>query len=111
MQAIDLNHKKMHVVETAQNGVVNDQTIFAFQQKGDRVFARYAGGGVSRGYLIGVMQQSALNFNYLQEHADGTLAGGSSHCVCELLPDNTVQIKEYFEWEQGQGMNVFAEID
>ncbi|MCG8330762.1 MAG: hypothetical protein MI974_23900 [Chitinophagales bacterium] len=43
---INLDHIKMRVIETADNGVVNEDTIFHFTQQGNYVEASYSGGKI-----------------------------------------------------------------
>lgn len=106
---INLDDIKMNVVETASNGVVNHNTIFNFKQKGDIVTAKYSGGLVQRGYLIGRINQSSFNFKYAQLHDDGNVAGGQSNCELRLH-DGKIQLVESFEWGAGKGQNVFQQL-
>ena len=108
---INLNDKQMHVVETAQNGVVNHQTVFSFGQKKDQVFARYQGGPVSRGMLVGRINGSFLHFHFVQEHADGEISGGESTCEIAQQIDGKVMLVEHFDWDRGTGQNIFRELD
>ncbi len=101
----------MNVIETAANGVVNYETIFTFNQIKDRVYARYHGGRVSRGMLVGRITGANLSFNYAQVHDDGEVAGGQSNCEIQRLANDQVRLIEHFDWEQGKGRNVFAEIE
>ncbi len=109
-QKINLHNVKMNVVETAGNGVVNHETIFKFNQTGERVIARYSGGGVERGLLVGEFNQHQLQFRYAQEHSDGNIAGGKSVCDISISPDGSIELIENFNWEQGTGKNVFRQI-
>ena len=107
---INFDGKRMNVTKTAGNGVVNHETIFEFQQTGDRVFARYSGGKVSRGSLIGELKEDQLRFAYVQEHADGKIALGHSTCEVSLDDSSKMCMIERFDWEQGKGENVFQEL-
>ena len=101
----------MNVIKTAQNGVVNHKTIFRFEQKGDRVIGRYAGGKVKRGVLVGTVKGMKLSFSYAQQHDDNQVAGGESLCDIQFLDNGSLRLIERFSWEQGRGENVFAEVD
>ena len=50
---MNLNGLTMYVSTTADIGVVGAGTLLHFTQKGDRVLARYGGGSIKRGYLVG----------------------------------------------------------
>lgn len=102
----------MHVINTAEAGVVNVDTIFQFHQHASEVWADYAGGKIRRGSLIGTLDGASLIFRYCQLQSDGVLDGGKS--VCEVRErDGRIQIVERFQWESrpGTGENVFEELE
>lgn len=103
---------RMHVTQTDPNGVVNADTYFDFSQHEDVVEARYAGGGVQVGYLVGVLNDHTLTFRYAQLDQSGQLDGGASTGEVQRLPDGRLQLIEHFEWasRDGVGTNVFEEI-
>jgi len=102
----------MYVSSTAATGVVGSDTRLHFVQKGPRVAARYAGGGVERGWLIGRLAGSELVCRYAQREASGEVHGGRSVCTVERLGSGRVRIIERFTWTSrpGSGTNVFDEI-
>ena len=106
----NLHGKRMNVVETAGNGVVNHETIFVFNQTNNIVTAKYSGGLVQRGFLIGKLDSKNLHFKYAQEHKDGNIAGGESNCEIKMGKDETLQLVEHFDWANRKGKNVFQEI-
>ena len=59
---ISLDGLRMRVVSTAKGGEVNTETLFEFTQDGSVVSARYAGGKVRLGYLVGTMSTEGLRF-------------------------------------------------
>ncbi len=97
---------------TAADGVVNSDTRVHFIQKGERVAARYAGGTVTRGWLVGRLTGSELVFRYLQREAAGGLHSGHSVCTVEALDTGRVRIVERITWttREGSGTNLFEEI-
>jgi hypothetical protein len=108
---INLNGVRMYVSATDQNGVVDADTTLRFTQQGSAVFARYSGGNVARGCLVGALVGSELTFRYAQREASGDIHGGHSRCDVLRLPDGRVRIVEYFTWSTrvGSGTNVFQE--
>jgi hypothetical protein len=110
---IDLDGLTMFVSRTAANGVVSESTRLRFAQKGVRVFARYSGGAVARGVLVGAWAGSELRFRYLQRELEGSIQGGRSICEVERRADGRVRITEHFTWttRPGTGVNVFDEVD
>jgi hypothetical protein len=107
----NLDGLTMYVSSTATNGVVDTATRLHFRQSGDRVIARYDGGNVVRGLLIGRCGASRLVFRYAQRERDGTIQGGRSEC--EVLEHaGRKRIVEHFTWSTraGSGTNVFDEV-
>ncbi len=101
----------MYVSSTAANGVVDAATRLSFRQTGDRVIARYAGGDVLRGLLVGRSGGGRLVFRYAQRERDGTTQGG--HSICDVLEhEGRVRVVEHFTWttREGSGENVFDEV-
>ncbi len=101
----------MYVSSTAANGVVDADTRLRFGQRGDRVIARYRGGKVERGVLVGRLAGAALTFRYAQRERDGTIQGGQSWCDVQERAGR-IRIVEHFEWSTraGAGVNVFDEV-
>jgi hypothetical protein len=86
-----LDGLRMRTVATAVAGEVDGNTLFLFGQRGNTVWARYAGGAVELGYLVGSVTSGRLT----------------------LLPDGRVRMLEHFHWEsrEGSGTNVLEEVD
>lgn len=101
----------MYVSSTAANGVVDSDTRLRFCQQGDRVIARYTGGSVERGVLVGRLVGARLTFRYAQRERDGMIQGGHSRCDVQEHAGRT-RIIEHFEWSTraGAGVNVFDEV-
>jgi hypothetical protein len=110
---MNLDQVVMYVSSTADQGVVSQGTRLRFLQKGSRVMARYDGGAVSRGCLVGTLSGSQLVFRYAQVEASGEIHGGRSVCEVDRGPDGRIRIVEHFAWRSrpGSGTNVFEEID
>ena len=109
---LNLNRKKMHVVSTDQNGEVNIDTIFEFEQNGNIVTARYAGGKIRIGYLVGKINGNNLEFRYAQANIHDHLDGGQSNCEIKRVDNGKLQLIEHFQWStrEGSGTNVFEEL-
>lgn len=109
---MNLDGVVMGVTSTARQGVVGSETRLRFRQKGSRVRARYAGGRVVRGCLVGRLDGSSLRFRYLQVEESGAMHGGSSLCEVIRLGDGRTRIVEHFTWRtrDGSGTNVFDEL-
>jgi hypothetical protein len=110
--SISLNGIQMRVVSTAQNGVVNAETLFTFRQDDAAVSAHYAGGKVRMGYLVGILSPEELRFRYAQLDTEGNLEGGYSTCEISRTPEGRIRLLEHFQWEsrEGSGTNIFEEV-
>jgi hypothetical protein len=102
----------MYVSSSAEKGVVGSGTRLHFVQKGARVFARYSGGAIERGCLVGSMNDQALAFRYVQREASGELHAGRSLCEVQVRENGRIRIFENFRWStrEGAGTNVFDEV-
>lgn len=110
--SISLDGIKMHVASTAESGEVNSETLFEFIQEGSVVSAKYTGGKIKLGYLVGIMNLDKFDFRYTQVDEDGRLDGGYSTCEVSRMDDGRIRIFEHFKWEsrEGTGINIFEEI-
>jgi hypothetical protein len=109
---MNLSGRKMHVVQTAPNGVVGRDTVFKFSQVGDVVTASYSGGGVQVGYLVGIIKGDTLSFRYCQVSDEDHVDGGSSNARIELVDGGRLRLIESFKWDSrdGSGENIFEEV-
>lgn len=110
---MNLDGLTMYVSHTANQGVVGADTFLHFIQKGTRVVARYSGGSIKRGCLVGEIEGEALTFRYAQVEASGVVHGGSSVCEIVTLDDGRTRIIEHFTWRTrtGFGDNIFDEAE
>jgi hypothetical protein len=109
---LSLDGVTMFVSSTAANGVVGSDTRLHFSQRGSRVAARYAGGNVARGWLIGTLSGAQLVFRYAQREVSGAIHHGHSVAQIERRTDGRIRIIERFTWSSrpGSGINVFDEL-
>lgn len=107
-----LDGVRMRVVVTAGTGEVNADTLFTFAQQGSTVSARYAGGTVQLGYLVGTLRSGRLESRYTQVDHDGRVDGGHAVCEIDRRPDGRVRLLEHFQWNsrEGSGTNVLEEV-
>jgi hypothetical protein len=109
---LNLDGVTMFVSSTAASGVVGSDTHLHFSQRGSRVAARYAGGNVARGWLIGILSGAQLAFRYVQLEVSGGIHSGHSVGHIERRADGCIRIVENFTWgsRPGSGTNVFDEV-
>ena len=108
---ISFDGKTFRASKTAPNGVVSEKTIFYFQHIGNMITAKYLGGKVKNGFLIGKINNEKLEFQYTQMHDDESISGGHSLCEIELTDDGRIKLVEHFQWSNGEkGTNIIEEL-
>jgi hypothetical protein len=110
---VSMDGRVLRGVETDGDGEVGGETTFHFDQDGDLVHARYAGGSVRLGHLVGTTRGRELSFRYAQVNTDGETATGHSEDRIELLEDGRVRLHETWAWDSraGSGTSVLEEVE
>jgi len=108
---MNLTGKRFRVAATAEQGVVSEDTLLEFVQRGTRVLGRYRGGTIERGCLVGTTAGAGLRFRYAQREADGHIHGGRSVCDLYVVRGGGLRLEEHFAWDTrpGSGTNIFEE--
>ena len=93
-------------------GDVGAQTVFEYAEEAGLVHARYAGGAIRLGFLVGTRDGDTLRFRYAQVRTDGTTASGRCESRIEVLADGRVRLHETWAWEShpGAGTSVVEEV-
>ncbi len=102
----------MTVSNSGAHSVVNASTVLTFEQQGNVVSARYRGGEIVDGYLIGHLEGWSLLFRYVQADLSGRLDAGVSQGELDRLPDGRLRLVEHYQWltRPERGTNTFEEI-
>ncbi len=109
-----LHGVRMRAVSGSEVAAVSAETLFEFEQTGDLFSARYRGGEVVDGYLIGKAHSGGeLEFRYVQADRRGRIDAGASTGTLNCLPDGRLQLVENFQWATRPevGQNVFEEVN
>ena len=109
---LSLDGRTLAGVSNADAGEVSGDTRFEFEQTGERIYARYSGGDVVDGHLVGTFDGRTWDVRYTQPNADGETATGHSVGTVELLEDGRVRVDDEWEWESrdGSGESVLEEV-
>lgn len=114
MDKINYDGRKFTTVENSKNGEVSAQTTFAYQQRGNILWAEYSGGEVVKGFLLGlVAEDDCLNFTYQHINRSGQQRAGQCESKPELLPDGRLRLHERWQWLTGDcssGESVIEEL-
>lgn len=107
-----LNGCVMTTVAAAATGVVDASTTLRFRQDGRLFSARYDGGAIFDGLLVGTISpDGSVSFRYAQADREGRLDQGVSTGQLMRLEDGRLRLTESFQWltRPGGGENVFEE--
>lgn len=107
-----LDGRRFRTAAEVPGGDVGVETLFEYSQDGELAHARYSGGAVVLGFLVGTRDGDNLHFRYAQLRADGTTATGRCSSRIEVLPDGRLRLHEQWSWEsaEGSGTSVIEEI-
>jgi hypothetical protein len=109
---ISLDGRRFRAAVAAEGGEVDAETVFEYHEEGDLIWARYAGGAVRLGYLVGVRRGDELEFRYSQLNTAGESSSGRCVSTLEILPDGRLRLHESWRWEsrEGTGTSTVDEI-
>ncbi|MFP8954504.1 hypothetical protein ACLI4Z_16270 [Natrialbaceae archaeon A-arb3/5] len=108
-----LDGRTLAGVSNSDGGDVGSDTVFQFEQDGDRLYASYAGGDVVDGHLVGTIDGDQWDVRYVQLTSDGETATGHSVGTIERLEDGRIRVEDEWEWESksGTGESVHEEVE
>jgi hypothetical protein len=111
--ALSLDGVRMRPIATSAGSVISAETVFEFTQNGPIVSARYTGGRIVLGVLVGVLDSTRLTFRYAQVHDDSGVNGGRSDCDLSRDANGRLRLTEHFTWDAdlGSGTNVLESLD
>ncbi len=97
-----------------ENGEVDGQTVFAYHQKGNVLWAEYAGGEIRKGHLIGtVATNGELDFHYQHINVQGQVRVGKCYSIPTVREDGRIELAEEWQWLNGdksKGKSVIMEV-
>ena len=107
-----LEGRRFRGSEMSDEGEAGTATVFEYHEEGDLIWARYAGGAVRLGFLVGTRDGDRLDFRYSQLNERGETSNG--HCLTTIstLPDGRLRLSEEWDWESkpGSGTSVEDEV-
>ena len=94
-------------------GDVGADTRFEYHEEADGViWARYAGGTVRLGHLVGTREGDRLDFRYSHVTTAGTTASGHCRSRIVVADDGLIEFHEAWTWESqpGAGTSLVREL-
>ncbi len=114
LKRINYHNKSFRLVSNSENGEVDGDTVFHYEQEGDIVSGTYKGVAVRFGTLIAKVEgRGNLDMRYQHVNKAGELMTGKCRSVPELLQDGRIRLKETWQWTCGdcsEGESILEEI-
>jgi hypothetical protein len=112
MSASSLDGRRFRAARVDDGGEVGAETVFEYHEHDGVVWARYEGGSVRLGFLVGSRSGNTLEFRYSQLNAAGETSSGRCRSAISTLPDGRLRLDEDWAWESkpGSGTSVVEEI-
>jgi hypothetical protein len=110
--AASLDGRRFRHAEMSADGEGGAATVFEYHESDGLVWARYRGGAVRLGFLVGVRNGDSLEFRYSQVNNAGETSNGRCSTTISTLADGRLRLEEEWAWESkpGAGTSVSEEI-
>jgi hypothetical protein len=110
-ERLSLDGRTLVGVANAEDGEVSGDTRFQFTQDGEQIYARYSGGTIVDGHLLGTFDGHHWDIRYVQINESGDTATGHSRGIVSELDDGRVRVEDEWEWDSkpGSGKSVLEE--
>ena len=103
-----LDGRRFRVSAMGAEGEASAATVFEYHEHDGVVWARYEGGAVRLGFLVGTRQDDRLHFRYSQLNESGETSNGRCSTTISMLPDGRLRLDEDWEWESKPGAGTSA---
>jgi hypothetical protein len=84
------------------------ETIFEYHERDGVIWARYEGGSVRLGFLVGTRKDNRLDFRYSQLNNRGETSNGHCSSTISRLADGRLRLDEEWQWESKPGTGTSA---
>jgi hypothetical protein len=103
-----LDGRRFRVAEIGAEGEASAATVFEYHEHDDVIWARYEGGAVRLGFLVGTRRGDSLEFRYSQLNDEGETSSGRCSTTVSVLPDGRLRLAEEWAWESKPGAGTSA---
>lgn len=111
---INYHNKTFSPQSNSDNGEVDAETLFHYQQEGNILSCSYSGNSIEKGHLIGLVAvDGSINMRYHQVNKKGEIMTGTCQSTPEILPDGRIKLHEQWQWtsgDQSAGNSVLIEV-
>lgn len=112
LDQMDLDGVEFQPVLKSRGGDVDPETQLRYHQDGIDAWATYSGGGIKRGFLVGVRDGASLSFRYVHLRIDGATATGRCESTVYRDEHGRLVLDEAWTWESefGTGTSRLEEV-
>jgi hypothetical protein len=103
-----LDGRLFRVAAMGAAGEASEATVFEYHERDGVVWARYEGGAVRLGFLVGTRDGDRLDFRYSQMNEHGETSNGRCSTTISTLPDGRLRLDEHWAWESKSGAGTSA---
>jgi hypothetical protein len=89
--------------EKPEAGEATAETVFEYHERDGVIWARYEGGPVRLGFLVGTRDGDKLEFRYSQVNDKGETSNGRCSSTVSVLSDGRVRLDQDWAWESRPG--------
>ena len=111
---INYNNRNFRAISNTENGEVDSETIFHYQQNKNIISADYSGTSIVIGHLLGlVLEDGSLEFRYHHINTSDEFKIGKCKSIPEILPSGKIKLKEIWQWlcdDFSNGTSIIEEI-
>ncbi len=111
---INYHNKKFRPVVNSENGEVDAQTIFHYQQEENVLSCSYSGNSIKKGNLIGLVANNGeIDMRYHQININNELMTGYCKSTPQILDSGKIRLHEHWQWTSGdlsKGESILEEI-
>lgn len=103
-----LDGRRFRVSAMDAEGEASEETVFAYHERDGVIWARYEGGAVRLGFLVGTRDGEHLDFRYSQLNESGETSNGRCSTKISTLADGRLRLEEDWSWESKPGAGTSA---
>ncbi len=111
---IDYHNRKFRPTSNSENGEVDNDMVFHYQQDGKVLTCSYSGNKIEKGHLIGLVDENGnIKVNYHQININGEIITGTCISKPELMTNGKIRLYESWQWTSGdlsKGESILEEI-
>ncbi|QDH80133.1 n-acetylglutamate synthase [Echinicola soli] len=111
---MNYNNKSFKTVSNSDNGEVSGETIFDYKQEGNVLSGYYSGGGVTKGNLIGTVdEKGTIKMRYCHINTKGEIKTGKCISKPSQAANGKIRLHELWQWTSGdfsKGESIIEEV-